>query len=226
MSEPAPSAPSITRQFAVPAAIAVVLACLALWQDRLSLGILVFLLMTLGWLLIRILITDATALPVASSVGGRREAFLIQGVGVGMMYLPAIAIATPLLDFAGFNLPWGVNALGVGLALPGLWLFWRSHADLGTYWSPALELREGHQLVTHGVYARIRHPMYAALFLITAAQACFLGNWIAGPSGFIAFGALYLLRIDYEEQMMAEAFASDWSAYSARTGRLLPSTQG
>jgi protein-S-isoprenylcysteine O-methyltransferase Ste14 len=38
-----------------------------------------------------------------------------------------------------------------------VWLFWRSHADLGRNWSPSLELREGHELVTEGVYRYVRH---------------------------------------------------------------------
>jgi protein-S-isoprenylcysteine O-methyltransferase Ste14 len=47
----------------------------------------------------------------------------------------------------------------------GLWLFYRSHADLGTNWSITLEIREQHRLITQGVYRRIRHPMYSALGL-------------------------------------------------------------
>ncbi len=46
-----------------------------------------------------------------------------------------------------------------------LWLFWRSHADLGRNWSQAFELRKGHELITHGVYRVVRHPMYAAIWL-------------------------------------------------------------
>ena len=47
----------------------------------------------------------------------------------------------------------------------GLWLFYRSHADLGTNWSITLEVREGHRLITQGVYRGVSHPMYSALAL-------------------------------------------------------------
>ena len=33
--------------------------------------------------------------------------------------------------------------------------------DLGTNWSITLEVREQHRLISHGVYRRIRHPMYS-----------------------------------------------------------------
>ncbi|MEM9973296.1 MAG: protein-S-isoprenylcysteine O-methyltransferase [Pseudomonadota bacterium] len=225
MSEAPPSGAATAKRLILPFAIAVVLAGLAMWQGRLSVGVVCFLFMALCSLTIRVLITDATPLPVVRTIGGQREAILIQFVGAGMMYLPAIMIATLLLDFAGYEPSAVMLGVGVALAAFGLWLFWRSHTDLGTYWSPTLELREGHQLVTRGVYARLRHPMYAALFVITAAQACFLGNWIAGPAGIIALGLLYLLRIDDEERMMGEAFGAEWSAYAGRTGRLLPSAR-
>ncbi|MEM8822215.1 MAG: protein-S-isoprenylcysteine O-methyltransferase [Pseudomonadota bacterium] len=221
-SDPGLSPRAVAQRCASAIATAGVLAGLALWQGRLDLGVGLFIALTLGWIVIRALTTTASPLPVAASVGGRREAILIRVVGVGMLLLPALAIATPLLDFAryerlGFSL-W----IGLALALAGLWLFWRSHRDLGVYWSPELELREGHALVTSGVYATIRHPMYAALILITAAQACFLGNWIAGLSGLVSFLILYAVRVDHEERMMADRFGSDWAAYAARAGRLIP----
>jgi hypothetical protein len=65
-------------------------------------------------------------------------------------------------------------------------------------------MREDHKLITNGVYARIRHPMYTAFWLWAIAQALLLPNWIAGLSGLIGFGTLYLLRVGPEEEMMLE----------------------
>ena len=99
----------------------------------------------------RTLITGGTPLPIASPVGGVREAVLIRIAGIGMVLLPAQAVATPFLDVARHDQGAAVLALGACLALPGLWLFWRSHADLAAHWSPALELREAHALVMRDV---------------------------------------------------------------------------
>jgi protein-S-isoprenylcysteine O-methyltransferase Ste14 len=73
-------------------------------------------------------------------------------------------------------------AVGILVLVVGLWIFHRSHADLGTNWSITLAVREQHRLVTEGVYRRVRHPMYLALFLYSLGQALALPNWIAGPS--------------------------------------------
>jgi protein-S-isoprenylcysteine O-methyltransferase Ste14 len=103
-----------------------------------------------------------------------------------------------------------------------LWLFWRSHHDLGTNWSATLEVREGHTLITHGIYEKIRHPMYAAIWLWALGQGLLLRNWVAGWAGLLAFGTLYFLRVANEERMMLDQFGADYQRYQERTGRLLP----
>ena len=214
------NAPAL-RQISLTIVIALVLAGASAWSDALTPGIVLFLVMVVIMAAIRAPYM-ANSAPVASRQREGREKLLVQIVGAGMMYLPAIAIATPLLNIAAYPNPVWLVVLGVILAAFGIWLFWRSHADLGRNWSPVLELRESHGLVTNGVYARVRHPMYSAILLITAAQAAFIGNWIAGPAGLIAFTILYIDRVGAEEKMMARRFGTDWTRYVARTGRLLP----
>jgi protein-S-isoprenylcysteine O-methyltransferase Ste14 len=137
-------------------------------------------------------------------------------------FVPIAWIATPVFAFAEYPLRPVPFALGVsGFAL-GLWLFHRSHVDLGTNWSITLELREQHRLVTDGVYRHIRHPMYLALLLYSFAQALLIPNWVAGPSYLVAFGLLLALRLGPEERMMSEAFGQEYESYRAKTKRLIP----
>ena len=107
----------------------------------------------------------------------------------------------------------------------GLWLLWRAHTDLGSNWSDSLQLQQGHELVTSGIYQRIRHPMYAAGWLFGIAQALLLPNWITGLSGLVSFGLLYCLRVPREEQMMLKEFGAAYRAYMDRTGRVIPRVQ-
>lgn len=112
--------------------------------------------------------------------------------------------------------------LGTLTGIAFLWLFRRSHKDLGKNWSVTLEVREGHQLVTGGVYAHVRHPMYASFLLWGITQALLIPNWIAGLAGLIAVMALYAVRQSREEAMMRDTFGADYDAYCARTKRLVP----
>lgn len=154
---------------------------------------------------------------------GTSELFVLAAMFVTMMVLPLLYLSFGAFRFADYALPGWAAVAGAVLQVPFLWLFWRSHADLGRNWSPGLEVREGHELVVRGVYARIRHPMYAALWISVLAQPLLLQNWIAGALVVPAFAALWLLRVPQEEAMMRARFGAEYEAYAARTGRIWPS---
>ncbi len=139
-----------------------------------------------------------------------------------IILLPFIYLFTPVIAFADYRLPALVPWFGAATMVTSLCLFWRSHADLGQNWSVSLELREGHQLVMHGVYRFIRHPMYASIWLWGIAQGMLLQNWFAGWSVLPWFAAVYFLRTPREEQLMCESFGERYREYMRRTGRLFP----
>jgi protein-S-isoprenylcysteine O-methyltransferase Ste14 len=91
-------------------------------------------------------------------------------------FVPLIWVASRAFWFAEYALSAGRFVAGVMCIVMGLWLFYRSHADLGTNWSITLEIREQHRLITQGVYRRIRHPMYSALALYSIGQALVIPN--------------------------------------------------
>lgn len=150
------------------------------------------------------------------------EKALLAAMAPGTLVLPLLYLFSPWLSFADHALPSFVQWTGGVVMVVCLWLFWRSHADLGRNWSVSLELREGHELVTQGVYRRIRHPMYASIWLWSFAQGMLLENWLAGWSVVPAFAAMYFIRIPREEQMMREKFGDAYRGYMKRTGRLAP----
>jgi protein-S-isoprenylcysteine O-methyltransferase Ste14 len=137
-------------------------------------------------------------------------------------FVPLIWLASPVLSFAEYPLTLGPFITGVMCFVVGLWLFYRSHADLGTNWSITLEVREQHRLITQGVYYRIRHPMYSALVLYSLGHALVIPNWVAGPANLVAFAILFTLRVHAEEQMMSDTFGDEYATYAARTKRLIP----
>ncbi len=154
------------------------------------------------------------------------ERGLLAGLGVGTLAIPLIYSLAEWLDFANYGLPKGQKKAAGGLGLlimtGALWLFWRSHHDLGQYWSPSLEIEEQHRLITHGIYSRIRHPMYASQWLWCLGQPLLLQNWIAGFSSLASFIPFYFLRVSAEERMMRDHFGDDYREYCQRTGRVLP----
>lgn len=150
------------------------------------------------------------------------ETLLLVAMFAAMMVLPLFHLATGAFAFADYSLPAWAVWTGVIAQLPSVWLFWHSHADLGRNWSPGLEVRDEHALVTYGIYARIRHPMYAAIWISALAQPLLIPNWIAGPLVVPAFAAMWFLRVPKEEAMMRQTFGAAYGEYCARTGRLFP----
>ncbi|MEM6898024.1 MAG: protein-S-isoprenylcysteine O-methyltransferase [Pseudomonadota bacterium] len=194
---------------------------LALWRDA-PYATIPFLVLMTAWYTTRLVLTSYDAANVREERDRGRERLLAGLVGVGMIFAPILVLATPLLDFAAYVPLPGQVTVGFALGLVGVYVFWRSHADLGANWSAHLELQKSQTLITHGIYARMRHPMYTAIFLITASQALMLSNWIAGPVGLVTFTLLYVTRIEAEEKMMRDAFAGAYEEYAARVPRLLP----
>ena len=140
----------------------------------------------------------------------------------GTIILPFLWIPFDIFRFADYAFSPFCLAIGLFFSVTGLWLFKRSHDDLGTNWSVSLEVRENHKLITQGVYSKIRHPMYASLFLYSAAQLFLLSNWIVGPGGIIMFALLYFGRVPSEEKMMLETFGEEYKIYASKTKRLIP----
>jgi protein-S-isoprenylcysteine O-methyltransferase Ste14 len=152
----------------------------------------------------------------------RTETILLFVVFLGNMLLPVIYILTPSLRFADYRLPGWMPWCGVSVMMLALWLFWRSHADLGRNWSITLEIRRDHELIRHGVYRFMRHPMYASIFLFGLAQGLMLSNWLAGWAAVATFTPMYFIRTPREERMMLEHFGDGYRQYMIETGRLWP----
>lgn len=160
--------------------------------------------------------------PVRYSARDTREIASLCVAIIGLGIVPGIYAVTQFPQFADYPFSSEQGYLGIAVYVVTVWLFYRTHCDLGLNWSKSLELRERHTLVTTGVYANVRHPMYAAFWLMGIGQILMLPNWIAGPAGLIGFGVLCFGRLRREEDMMINAFGDEYRSYMRRTARFIP----
>lgn len=151
-----------------------------------------------------------------------QEKILLFLLLLGMFILPLIYSASTWLDFANYSLPSWAGWVGVVVMIGAILVFWRAHADLGLNWSPSLEIREKHELITRGIYGVIRHPMYASQWLWVIAQALLLQNWLAGVVNLIIFIPFYFMRVKAEETLMFDSFGEQYREYMKKTGAVLP----
>jgi protein-S-isoprenylcysteine O-methyltransferase Ste14 len=160
--------------------------------------------------------------PVAERRERVRDTILMIISFAGLFAIPFTYAVTGQPKFADYAFQPLQAWLGVAVLAGALALFHRTHRDLGRAWSVTLEIRQEHRLVTHGIYARLRHPMYAAFWLWALSQALLLPNWIAGFSGLVGFGTLFFARVGREERMMLETFGEEYRQYMGRTKRIVP----
>lgn len=160
--------------------------------------------------------------PIRQSARDTREVVLLGMSLTGLGIVPYAYLATGFPRFADYPFVPLQGWLGLAVYLGVFWLFYRTHKDLGRNWSVSLDVREGHTLVTTGVYAHVRHPMYSGFWLMAVAQLLMLPNWVAGPAGLVGFGILYFGRVRREEEMMVGTFGDEYRAYMRRTARIIP----
>jgi protein-S-isoprenylcysteine O-methyltransferase Ste14 len=184
----------------------------------------VLVMLAIGWFLIRYEYARRSRREtVQRSDRGPRETALLLISLTGLGILPLAYVATAIPHFAAYTFHPIQAWLGLFVAIATLVMFHLTHRALGRNWSVSLDVRENHQLVTAGIYRRVRHPMYSAFWLWAIAQALLLPNWVAGFSGLVGFGILFFGRVAREERMMLETFGDSYRAYMARTGRVFPS---
>lgn len=183
----------------------------------------IWLIGTIAWFAIRYPYQrKSRSVPKAASKDRKRERATLAITGLLVHVVPMIYALTGWPRFADYPFQPALMVLGTVVFAFGLWLFWRSHRDLGINWSIALDIRTKHSLVTQGVYRYVRHPMYSAFWLNALAQVLLLPNWIAGPAGLLGIALLYFARVAREERMMLETFGEEYRGYMARTRRLIP----
>lgn len=141
---------------------------------------------------------------------------------LGMFILPVVYAASSWLDFATYARPSWAGWVGAAILAGALLVFWRAHVDLGLNWSPSLEIRQKHELITRGIYGVIRHPMYASQWLWVVAQVLLLPNWLAGWVNLIVFIPFYWLRVRAEEKMMLDTFGDPYRDYMSKVGGVIP----
>lgn len=113
-------------------------------------------------------------------------------------------------------LPW----LGLAiLAAGGLFGTW-GMAALGRNLTPFPKPIEGGELVTHGPYRLVRHPIYAGLIFGTLGWALFRGSLVGLALAVLLF-LFFDLKSRREEQWLAAAYP-DYAAYQKRVKKLAP----
>jgi protein-S-isoprenylcysteine O-methyltransferase Ste14 len=110
---------------------------------------------------------------------------------------------------------------GVVLCIAGLAFCIWARFTLGRNWSGVVTLKGGHELITSGPYALVRHPIYTGLLTMFVGTVIVLGH-VAGIIAMpFVFGSLWI-KLRYEEKLMLKQFPNEYAGYQQRVKRLIP----
>jgi protein-S-isoprenylcysteine O-methyltransferase Ste14 len=152
----------------------------------------------------------------------RKERQFLSYAMTGFLILPVIYVFSTWFSFFDYHLPEWFGFFSTTLYSFALWLFFRSFSDLGSYWSPGLEIKEDHKLITSGVFKWVRHPMYASYAVMAVSQIFMLQNWLVGPASLLLAVPFYLYRVKREESQLISYFGDDYRTYRSRTNAMIP----
>ena len=145
--------------------------------------------------------------------------------------LLTMLIAIALLLIPRIPLPW----LYVQLWPSGFWPFWLGAAitvsgllfavwareHLGRNWSRSVTIKQGHELITTGPYAVVRHPIYTGVLTGILGTAIALSQ-VRGLIALVLFFLAFWVKLRMEEEWMRSQFGETYAAYVQRSAALIP----
>ena len=112
--------------------------------------------------------------------------------------------------------------VGLAMFIIGLTVAIVAAHTLKRFYSSTLVTKQGHELVTHGIYRFVRHPIYFGVLLILLGA---VPVYAASLNGFLVMSLLIpilLNRIRMEERLLTEEFGDSYLAYKESTRKLIP----
>ncbi len=146
-------------------------------------------------------------------------------VMIGFVILGLPLLILPGLDAVRYqwtHMPTALEAMGLAAHVPGFWWIFSVMKE-NTYLSRVvkIDVERGHEVITTGPYRVVRHPMYAAVFLLVFCWPLALGSWLSLiPASLMA--VLLVVRTALEDKTLHEELEG-YPEYAARTRyRIVP----
>lgn len=145
----------------------------------------------------------------------------LQGVGyavVGSVHRPGF---TPIFAL-GKSFEIAAALLAMAVAIGSVWFVSAAVRTLGTQWSLAARVLEGHKLIISGPYNVVRNPIYAGMFGMLLATGLAISHWIGLIIGVVVFIIGTAVRVHSEEKLLREMFGEQFAAYTRKVPAIVP----
>jgi protein-S-isoprenylcysteine O-methyltransferase Ste14 len=147
----------------------------------------------------------------------------------GILFVVALVlgVAAPIAGLLGLDtIAWldhpVVNTVGLLTAVVGIALTLAAQLRMGSEWRIGVDESEQTNLVTDGLFALVRNPIFTAMSLTGLGLTLMVPNVVA-VAGFIALLVALQLQVRIvEEPYLRALHGAAYAAYEATVGRFLP----
>jgi protein-S-isoprenylcysteine O-methyltransferase Ste14 len=155
----------------------------------------------------------------AGSADSQRDAGSIRVIWVVILVSVPAGIVLGAQPYGRFG---EAPIAGIVLIVAGIIIRWVAILTLKRQFTVNVAIREGHRLVTHGIYRFARHPSYTGGLLSFLGLGVAFGSYISVVVIVVPIFAVFLYRIRIEERVLLDNFGAEYESYCASTKRLIP----
>jgi protein-S-isoprenylcysteine O-methyltransferase Ste14 len=151
--------------------------------------------------------------------------------GQRLLYVVLLVIALGYLFRTSSSYGWlsrrfvpdtaAIQIAAVLLTAAGVAISCWARYHLGTNWSGAVTLKEGHELIRTGPYRNVRHPIYTGILLALFGTALAIGE-VRGLLGVAVAWLSFYIKASREESFLSKEFGPGFIEHRRHTGMFLP----
>jgi protein-S-isoprenylcysteine O-methyltransferase Ste14 len=161
-----------------------------------------------------------------NGLGGRDR--WAKAAGLSFVAAVALGLIAPVLTVAGMvpiignSLQPQLPLIGVVVAAAGMILAWAAQSGMGTSWRIGVNPQEETALVTTGLFAWVRNPIFTAMIIAQAGTVLMAPSWLSllGLAGLVLACELQVRWV--EEPYLRAVHGPQYTANLAGVGRFVP----
>ncbi len=148
--------------------------------------------------------------------------------GAGFVAAILAGLAAPLLQLLGILTPVAllqaptIQTTGTVLAIAGIAATLYAQHDMGQSWRIGVDPSETTTLVRHGVFARVRNPIFTAMLIFAAGITLMTPNPLALAAFLVLLVTIELQVRVVEEPYLNTAHGQAYRDYCETVGRFVP----
>jgi protein-S-isoprenylcysteine O-methyltransferase Ste14 len=93
---------------------------------------------------------------------------------------------------------------------------------IGNNYFASLNIKDGHKLISEGIYSWIRHPLYVIFCTIWICLFLLSANFLIGITGILSYIIIFIERVPKEEKLLLSVFHDEYFNYMQNTGKFFP----